>query len=307
MGSRLVRTTVVIGLLGSMAGCRGTAPPPDDALSPSQVPAASFPPSTAESRARATEVIANVREATGGEAWHDVQSLAAEGVVQHSRNPTQCPTWFRFARPNRYQTLERHLSMSGRGPSNGTPVIFTLRNGEGWLEDVVMRAPYVTGVPPSEAEARSIVARRDVLRTALGIVPHWLADASLVTLSFSAAIEEDGRTLLALDVSDDDGPFATLYVDEGTRLPARLHYRLVDLLPSPHDAFAMLYYDDFRSVDGIRLPFRIGYGYGTIEPHGTTTLSSYTINPTFDASLFRKPSAGHLDEIVPPMPERPAR
>jgi len=302
MGSRFVLTIVVIGLLGSTAGCRGEAPP-EDAWAPRQAPTGPFAPSTPESRARAADVIASVREATGGEAWDGVQSLAAEGVVRHSRNPTQCPTWFRFARPNRYQTLERHMSMSGRGPSTGTPVIFTLRNGEGWLEDVVMRAPYVTGVPPDEAGARSIIARRDVLRTALGIVPHWLTDASLVTISYAATIEEEGRALVALDVSDDDGPFATLYVAEETHLPFKLHYRLVDLVPSPHETFAMLYYDDFRSVEDLTLPFRIGYGYATVEPHGSTTLSGYTLNPTFDASLFRKPSAGHLDEIVPPMPE----
>jgi hypothetical protein len=264
-------------------------------------------PSSRQSPGTVSEVIAAFRKAAGDQARLKVRTFVADGVVDHSPRTHRCPYGIRFSRPNQFLVYEREMAIPELGPK-GQPKVFALAKGLGWLLDGQGRAmgavvPQGRAAPPDPKPA---VARREVLRVALGMVPDLMLESSIVSFVAEGKATRDGKSFNVLAVADEIGPFGKLYFDPSSGLPSILEYRFISNIPRPTEYVRAVHYEDFRDVSGIKLPFSMRQekirtpeepGGGLVP--GGVVIERYVVNQEIEARLFVNPGASQIETILP--------
>jgi hypothetical protein len=158
-------------------------------------------------------------------------------------------------------------------------IVQVYADGKAWLKDPagVHDAPQ-----PMLAELRT-AARRDPLA-----LLRAAASGSLnARMQPDATV--DGRELNVIAVDGLDASPTQLFFDAKTGELARMRFQYARGVSPPGSAFTEERYDDYRSVDGVRLPFKASIVRGQVVVL-ERSLSSVTINPTLAPDTFARPA-----------------
>ena len=273
-----------------------------------------------EGDTNAAEVLARARAALGGEKQlSKVQGLSCTGTIQRTigdRNVSGELT-IDLQLPDKMLRTE---SISPMG--DGALVV----NEQGISGDVLLRsmrtvnAPagmFIRTPPPpapgSDAETQALRnSRAELARLAFSLLLSTQAAVPIEITNGGEAESPDGKA----DVVDAKGPggfAARLFVDQQTRRPLMLAYRgasprmMVQTqrvqgpppaggraehgdapnLPAPEIVDISLFFDDYRSVDGVTLPHHLSRSVDgqTVEEW---TFKTIKINPAFKPDTFAK-------------------
>jgi hypothetical protein len=121
--------------------------------------------------------------------------------------------------------------------------------------------------------------------------PNYFADAKLkeqfTALAFGAREKIEGRDVIVLRGTNTNGKRERLFFDAETGLLVRrivLTTTVVGVIPEQVD------YEDFRDVDGMKLPFKIRVS--SVDPNSTSTrqFTEIKLNGPVDESKFKKPA-----------------
>jgi hypothetical protein len=238
--------------------------------------------STVHGQARdATQVLAAAREALGGEKnLAAVKTFVATGRTRQLRGNNLVPIEFeincelpdKFVRKDEFPAQDTDLTVSGfRG------------------DDLILfpQPPAGRGGPP--ATQRLMMVKQEFARLVLGAFGTSFPS---VPLAFKYAAEGEAPEGKA-DILDVTGPAnfsARFVVQRDTHLPVMLMWQA----PAPPGGQGAappenrLYYADYRTVSGIKWPFRIRRATGgtTIEE---TTFDRVSINAKIDPRKFEAP------------------
>jgi hypothetical protein len=139
-----------------------------------------------------------------------------------------------------------------------------------------------------------------MLEIALGIAPAWLIEGGAVTARLAPSEKVDNRQQLALEVSDDGGPFGTLLFWADSGLPARFRLRFMTAIGPPQEAFRTTAFENYRMVSGVAVPFLISRGAGRTQ--AIMTIWRYTLNTPIANDLFREPASNEqLKQRIAPL------
>lgn len=112
-----------------------------------------------------------------------------------------------------------------------------------------------------------------------------MAAAGDVSVQFVGEEETDGKSAKVVLLSRGDDLAVKVYVDPETHLPLKRTYQ-GNAMGRP--AKIVEVFDDWREVDGIRIPFRT-VTYADDQKFVEATVSEATVNPEVEAALFEKP------------------
>ena len=128
-------------------------------------------------------------------------------------------------------------------------------------------------------------AEKNVIRQkAMFFSPFFPAHNHLPEIRLTDKTVLDGHELIVLLVQFPEMPAETWYLDAATYLPYKYESQWTDFSrPAPSET----YFDDYREIDGLVLPFFHEQTYGT--RHTITQVDSIRVNPPFDPELFNKP------------------
>ena len=266
---------------------------------------------------RATSVLSEARQAIGGdEKIANVRTLQASGDIRRSMGEMQMDGELELLieLPDK---MRRDESIAA--PAGGTMVRTEVLNGsEVWDDNsqrggmgghmaLVMRGPGGREMNEEEIkEMRRRMRRAELSRYLLGLLLRTDAPAT-----YAGMAEAPDGSADVIEVKPEQGPAMRLFIDRETRLPLMLSWRgpqqrmmirraprsgppnpgseMVREAPEapPEDATWELRFDDYREVNGVRLPHRISRGVeGSINEEWT--IKSYKLNAAFKSSTFIK-------------------
>jgi hypothetical protein len=263
---------------------------------------------------KAASVLAAARAALGGEEkLRGVKTLQAAGDWRRSMGDMdiQGELELMLERPDRMRRNES-VEMPGGATMIRTEVLngaevwddTSNRGGMGGHVVMTMRGPGGRDMSPEEVnELRRRARRADLTRYLLA----WLLATDAPVTYAGVAEAPDGKADV-LEITPEGAPPMRLFIDQGTRLPLMLTWRgpqprmLVRRMgggPPPADAsreapgeppaeaaFEMRF-DDYREVDGIRLPHQITRAVnGAVNEEWT--VKSFKLNAPLKSSTFVK-------------------
>ena len=277
-------------------------------------------PGRVDGDTKAEQLLAQAREALGGDRnLANVHALTATGTYQRTVGDRQLngEVTIDLQLPDKMLRTETanpigDLTIEMQQGLNGDRVLRNQRALNAPPGAVIRMGPPPAG---AEAEAQALRnARADMTRFVLALL---LTSPSSMPLEYSfggEAESDDGKA----DVVDAKGPggFAVrLFLDRKSHRPLMLQYRGVAPqmriqtqqvqgasdparvqraeqgareaagAPSPQIVDIALYFDDYRGVDGVRLPHRISRSVAG-KPTEETTLTAIKLNPVFKAGTF---------------------
>ncbi len=279
--------------IASSWGCGHSGAPPAAAASSAArtsapAPAETAPPPTVTAVERGRALVAAYRTAAGGPRLNALHALKAVGTIASSGAQPPMQAMFLLSFPNRFQQREAILR-SGRPPDiavigfNGTHGWFGGAGrlvGDGSSSDPAVRA---------RAETRA--ARQALVNFAAGVVPSWLEDARMVTYTAAGTVASGAdRGALILEIQGPDGDAGQLLMDPVSHLPRRLIARYLPDIRRQAGEYTIAY-RDFRPERGILLPHTI-VRESDVAGRSTTTITSYSIDPTILPLTFDPPAPG---------------
>lgn len=290
---------------------------------------ASFPvvfsePAAAD-KARAEELLAQARQALGGDArLQAVQSLAVSGVFRRVLGPQMPESSGDFEiellLPDKYKRTENMSLMGGAAQVtridgfNGEQAFFDTSSSGGM---VMMRRPGAED--PKQLAGLVRTMRADVARNLIA----WLLtvpDSYGIEFTYGGEAEAPEGKADVIDAKGADGFAARLFLDKQTHKPLMLSYRAV--LPrmvmragapqegsredaekrlkemekeaqadaekhKPQESEINMFFADYRSVDGVQLPHRITRAVGS-EVNEEWEIKKFKLNPPLKADRFKK-------------------
>jgi hypothetical protein len=274
-----------------------------------------------EGDAKAEQLLAQARQKLGGDkSLSRVQALSCAGTYERTLGDRQLSGEVTLE----LQLPDKMLRTESSNPiGDMTIVVEQGINGEKLLRNqrtqnappgaVIRMAP-----PPANADAEAQAvrnARAEMTRMVLSLL---LAAPSSMPLEYSYGGEaqaDEGKA----DIVDAKGPgsfAARIFLDQKSHRPLMLQYRGVApqirmqtqqlqgppdaariqradqaareaaaAQPAPQPVDIALYFDDYRSVDGIQLPHRISRSVDG-KPTEETVFKTIKVNPTFKADTF---------------------
>ena len=263
--------------------------------------------------AKATALLAQARAAIGGDSQiAKVKGLSAAGTLQRMMGDRtmEGEMTIDMELPDK---LLRTDTMSPMGS-------MTMVMGQGINGDKLLRTSSMQGAPPgamirtppppepgSDAEAQQLRgSRADLTRLALAMLFASTADAPLEFSYAGEAESPDGKA----DVLDVKGPSsfaAKLFLDKTSHRLLMLAYRGVapvmvvqtqrgggpgpggpgatPQMPAPQVADIQMFFDDYKTVDGVSLPHHISRSIDG-KPNEDWTFKAIKVNPTFKPETF---------------------
>jgi zinc protease len=220
-----------------------------------------------ESSDGAAALVARAIAAKGGlERLRGIRTLVsrADMTVDSGGGTTTFPVSTSIQYPDRFRTDA--MTPGGR-------LVQVFDRGACWVRD----EKGVTDAPePVAAELRAHV-QRDLLRILLGLADSELRAARV------ADVEDEGRMLPAIEVSDGGASLVTLVFDPASALVVRQRYA-TGWSPQVEESFS-----DYRDVDGVKIAFRsVRRGAGL--PTVSRVVRSIRYNVPVDPALFTRPS-----------------
>jgi len=268
--------------------------------------------------AKAAELLAQARAAIGGDKAAKVQGLSCAGTVARSIGDRQISGELTLD----VQLPDKMLRTESISPMGDSALVITEQglNGETLLRNTrtlntppgaMIRTP-PPPAPGSDAEAQALRnSRAELTRLAIGML---LAPPSSMPVEFSYAGEAESPDGKA-DVVDVKGPSsfaAKLFLDKKNHRPLMIAYRgasprmVVQTQrvqrgmpppdgpghndvqpPAPEIVDISLFFDDYKSVDGVQLPHHLSRSVDgqTVEE---LTCKSIKVNPPFKPDTFTK-------------------
>jgi len=270
--------------------------------------------------AKASELLAQARAAIGGDKAARVQGLSCAGTVARSVGDRQISGELSLD----LQLPDKMLRSESISPMGDSALIITEQGLNG---DTLLRNTRILNTPPgamirtpaapapgSDAEAQALRnSRAELARLAIGLL---LAPPQSMPMDFTyggEAESPDGKA----DVIDVKGPSsfaAKLFLDKKGHRPLMIAYRGASprmvvqtqrvqrgaappadgrghddaqAPPAPEIVDISLFFDDYRSVDGVQLPHHLSRSVDgqTIEE---LTCTSIKVNPAFKPDTFAK-------------------
>jgi len=279
---------------------------------------------------RATEILSGARKAIGGQTLDSLKTFSVQSTLQRNAGQMQIQSDVEVLLdlPDKYARTETlngggdgGMMMRGGGTSgfNGDKPLQKMDCGSmgGGGGMIIRVGPGGTSSTPTnekqtpeqlEQQKRAVLrgSRTEASRLMLG----WFAmahPASKVSYTYLGEAESADGKAYVINVKNDDGFEARLFVDEDTHLPMMVTYKAA--LPrmitqtarlSPEDVEKQLkamqeqppemgefaiYFEDWRSVDGVKFPFKMrrATGGATSEEWSVTKVK---VNPTIDPKKF---------------------
>jgi hypothetical protein len=205
------------------------------------VPSPSAPPVPAARRARApaaveraASILAEARQALGGDALAAVKTVVATGRTRRVRGNNLHPIEFemsiefqdKYVRTDEFPAEATDPTTTG---FNGERLIARPERGGGPAAAALRGAPPPGAAggaaAPDPQRARVIAAKQDFVRFALGFLPGSF-DTYPLTFAYAAEARAPQGTADVLDVTGADGFAARLFIDRTTHLPLMVSWRL---------------------------------------------------------------------------------
>lgn len=155
----------------------------------------------------------------------------------------------------------------------------------------VATPPNAPGAPAApNANAPVIGLKQDFARLLLGMFASSLA-AHPMTFSHAGIAEAPEGKADVVQVNGPAGFSARLFIDSQTHLPVMLSWQAPPMVrpmpgqPPPGPTENRLYYADYRTVDGLKLPHRIRRATGA-STNEEMTFDRYRVNASIDPRKF---------------------
>ncbi len=255
---------------------------------------------------QAAGIIASTRAALGGETRiAALKTLVATGRTRQVRGDNLVPIEFeiQIELPDKYSRRDEFPAQDA-GPATS-----------GFSGDQLIQIPAppppparAGAPPPNPAQldagrrARVNVVRQDFVRLMLGLFAGS-SPAYPLTFAFVGQAEAPQGKADVLDVKGDGGFAGRLFIDAQTHLPLMLTWQAAAAPPrrgGPPPAIAQgppqaqtppptveqrMFFADYRTVDGLQLPFRIRRAAGA-DTTEETTFDRFRINARTDPKRF---------------------
>lgn len=237
-----------------------------DITIPTAPPSEAAPAASAEDQAQGRELLAEVRQAMGGAALDEIESMR-----QATRTTAQTPAG--------EQTIEATVTVALPDRFRAET---TLPNGMAITivddgQQMMLQSPQgtMTAPPPVRRQATSQLQRNLV---------YLMTQAEALEVADAGTETVGGAEYRALRLTPPgaDAPL-TLYVDPETMRPARMAYQGAGPGGAPVEQTAA--YADFQTVDGVLVPFTTTV-YQNGEEAGTTTVTDLAFNVEPGDDLF---------------------
>src|SRR5919108_415674 len=264
----------------------------------------------------AVEVAAKNASARGGlQAWRAVQTMTMEGKLgvggnQREALAVQAPDARRGQRELRStrpaEELQLPFVMQLRRPRqmrfelqfNGKTAIQVYDGSNGWKLRPFLNRMEVEPYTPEEMKKASVQADLD------GPLVAYAAKGTRVDLQGMDKVE--GRDTYKLNLTLKSGQAFHVWVDAETFLEAKIEGqpRRLDGVDHPVE----VYYRDYRTVDGLRIPFVLetrvlpvaktvlGLRDPTVPPE-KAIIEKVVVNPKLDAAMFSKPVIAEAPKV----------
>ncbi len=241
----------------------------------------------------ADEIVARCVEARGGlEAWRKVDTMIWTGHVESSRSPVPSME-FRLEQKRPNKTRMEIVALNDK----------TLRvfdGARGWKVRIAAGRPDVQ--PYTIQELRFAQAGHGIDGP---LIDHA---ANGIAVTEEGVDEVAGRKAYHLKVHPAKGGDEDVWVDAGTWMEVR--YDRPAQGPSGEPRKVSVTYGDFRTVDGIVIPFLIETGAGAGATPDRLRIQSVVLNTPLDDAEFRSPAKAPLRNRTrrapPPQPVPPA-
>ena len=244
------------------------------ALSPSLAVAQDPARLPAHEPANAAAILMAMRQASGGDQWKGVHSLHTIMSMQAGGQAVRAEQWEDVATGRYVDRYVRSNFTSQEGFDGVTP----WREGRSGIS-------YALG----DVDA-ALVAADEAFRVARG---WWFPDRHPATVSALGVREENGRSFDVVDITPEGGRMFEAWIDRATHLLARTDEQQAE-------DRVVTTYSDYRSVQGIMLPFVIRSGDGVdASSDDVATVQSVDINPDTPDSLYSLPALPPSDIALP--------
>ena len=216
------------------------------------------------------EIVARHVEARGGaERWAEVETLVLTGSY----------ATFSDDRPFTLLRARGDLFRLDFGLLGGEAV--RARDAEGaWWQHPLMQpgaARLTAGPYQRQIERESVFGPLLIDPKARGVV-----------IALVGATEVEGIPVIELAVTLADGSEESWFLDAGSYLEVAVDSRVSDHTQSPQPMRQRAFYDDFRPVDGLVVPFRVDYEFGhRLE---SMTVEQVVVDGEIDRARFSPPA-----------------
>ncbi len=269
--------------------------------------AAAEAPSARPNLSAAQIVDQNVAARGGLKAWRAVQTLSLQGKMGAGGNqratlaiPMRDPKEFKNTFPQRpaeeaqfpfLMEMERSRKVRIELKFNGQTAVQVYDGINGWKVRPFLNRPEVE---PYSAEELKIASHQEDLD---GPLVDYLAKGSHVDLDGNEKVE--GRDTYRLKVTENNGHVFHIWIDADTFLEAKVEGQPRRLDGTDHPV--EIYYRDYRTVDGLRVPFVIETRVlqvaknalnlkDTPVPPEKIVIDKVVVNPKLDVKLFSRPT-----------------
>ncbi|HEX7138119.1 MAG TPA: hypothetical protein VF219_09745 [Vicinamibacterales bacterium] len=267
---------------------------------------------------KAAELLAQARAAIGGDKAARVQGLSCAGTVARSVGDRQISGELTLE----LQLPDKLLRTESISPMGDSALVITEQGING---DTLLRNSRTVNTPPgaiirfppppaagSDAEAQALRnSRAELARLAIGLL--MTSPASLpVDFTYGGEAESPDGKADVIDARGGSSFAAKLFLDKKSHHPLMMAYRGASprmvvqtqrvqgtpppdgpghagpqALPPPEIVDINLFFDDYRSVDGVLLPHHLSRSVDgqTIEE---LTCKTITVNPVFKPDTFAK-------------------
>lgn len=245
----------VFAVAAALAGCRAATVPPRDAAT------------TPAPGAGADLIFDRYAEAVGGqEAVDRVKTLSLKGEFEMTGRAARLPVEVYIRKPDRALMV---ISVPGLGE-----IRRGIAGGEGWAQ-----VPAVGVVEDSPAEITEVERDYDVYQA--GRIRELYK-----SVSAGGRARLGGREHLVVEGRPARGPAEKMFFDAETGLLRR--WDVARRRPGRNIVFAHVYLDDYREVDGVKVPFTVRY---YIEPRFLTLrLHEVKHNVPLADAIFKRPA-----------------
>lgn len=219
-------------------------------------------------------VAANLEARGGAEAWSKVESMVWEG--QFTAFSLTEPFVLEKRRPNLLRMKYRF---------NGQPAMHGFDGQDAWWVQPLM-VDWAIAQPPAEATVTIADADFD------SALFDWQAKGH--SIEYQGPGEVDGMEALLLKVARADGAEETWYLDPESKLEIARDGPGSDFgNPMPQRTW----YDEWREVDGVLMPFYVEREWGT--RHRVWDIQTIRVNEPVDPAIFAMPPAPGSEPLEP--------
>jgi outer membrane lipoprotein-sorting protein len=215
----------------------------------------------------------NVQARGGLKAWQAVSSLKMSGEMDAGgKADVKVPFVLALKRPHKSR-LE--ITFAGQN------AVQTYDGTQGWKVRPFLNRDDVEPFTPAEARSAAAAAELD------GPLIDYAKKGARVELAGTEKVE--GRKAYKLKLTAKDGVQRFVWVDASTFLESKISGEPRKLDGRPHAV--SIYYRDFRTVNGLKVPFKLETAVEGVKQHRSMVISSVTVNPPLEDTLFAKPGS----------------